>query len=243
MRPKESSARQRAYDFIQNKILSGAWAGGTVVSELALSREMGSSRTPIREAVRQLAGEGLLSQTSHGPMAVTNLTRVDIAEIYELREAIEVYAVSKAARFSLGTPVLDRLHGFLGECESLRVALEVERQPRLNEVQMSRFIQADLGFHTLLVHAAANQRMLKLIAETRLLIRIFSIRRDGHSAPQLLAIHQQHHAILLAVESGRGDEAKAILADHIRASCQERMEAYDHWERERALNSWSVDPA
>ena len=87
MRRKESSARQRAYDLIQKKILSGAWPGGAVVSELVLSREMGSSRTPILEAVRQLAGEGLLSHTSHGPMAVTNLTRVDIAKIYELREA------------------------------------------------------------------------------------------------------------------------------------------------------------
>ena len=56
---------------------------------------------------------------------------------------------------------------------------------------MSRFIQADLAFHTLLVHAATNQRMPKLMAETRLLIRIFSIRRHRHSASQLLAIHEQ----------------------------------------------------
>jgi DNA-binding GntR family transcriptional regulator len=238
MGSKESSARQRAYEFIQNKILTGVWPGGTVISELALAREMGSSRTPIREAVRQLAGEGFLEEAPNRTMAVAKLTRADIAEIYELREAIEVYAVGKAAKLTLGPPVIDRLRGFLNECDNLRIALEKSRRPRLNEDQMRRFIEADLGFHTLLLHAAANQRMLKVVSETRLLIRVFSIRRDGHSASQLCAIHHQHQAILAAVEAGRDEEAKQLLGDHIRASCQERMEAYDHWEREQALQSW-----
>lgn len=239
MQIQESSARQRAYEFIQDKILSGHWPGGTIVSELALSREMGSSRTPIREAVRQLAGEGFLEQAPNRTMAVAKLTRADIADIYELREALEVYAVGKTASSSLATPVIERLRGFLSECESLRLGLDKSRRSRLSQEQMSRFIQADLGFHTLLLHAAANQRMLKVVSETRLLIRIFSIRRDGHSAIQLRAIHDQHEAILSAVQGKRAGEAKALLGAHIRASCQERMEAYDHWERERALDSWS----
>jgi DNA-binding GntR family transcriptional regulator len=200
---------------------------------------MHSSRTPIREAVRQLAGEGYLEQAPNRTMAVAKLTRADIAEVYELREAIEVYAVGKAARFALGPPVIERLRGFLNECEALRVALNKSRRPRLNEDQMHRFIHADLGFHTLLLHAAANQRMLKLVSETRLLIRIFSIRRDGHSSSQLRAIQEQHQAILAAVEAGRGEEAKELLGQHIRASCLERMEAYDHWERESALSCYS----
>jgi DNA-binding GntR family transcriptional regulator len=237
MTSQESSARQRAYEYMQNKILTGAWPGGTVVSELKISRQLGSSRSPIREAVRQLAGEGFLEQAPNRTMAVAKLTRSDIAEIYELREAIEVYAVGKAARVALGPAVVDRLRGFLNECETMRIELERSGQPRLSETQMGRFIQTDLGFHTVLVHAAANQRMLKLVSETRLLIRIFSIPRDGHSSSQLQSIQCQHEAILAAVEAGRGDEAKALLGEHIRASCQERMEAYDHWERERALNN------
>ena len=79
--------------------------------------------------------------------------------------------------------------------------------------------------------------MLKLVAETRLLIQILSIRRDGHSAEQLRAINRQHAAILESVEAGRGEEAKAVLAEHIRGSGQERMEAYDYWERERVLTA------
>jgi DNA-binding GntR family transcriptional regulator len=77
--------------------------------------------------------------------------------------------------------------------------------------------------------------MLNLVSETRLLIQIFSIRRAGHSGEQLRQIHEQHLAILNAVVAGRGDEAKAILADHIRMSGQERMDAYDEWDREHSL--------
>jgi len=236
MHHKDSSARERAYEYIQGKILSGEWSGGTVLSELALSKEMAISRTPIREAVRQLAGEGFLEQAPNRVMAVASLTRADIADLYELREAIEVYAVGKAARFTLSDAHLERLRGFLKDSEALVADLDASGRGRLDEEQMQRFIHADLGFHTLLLHTAANRRMLKLVSETRLLIRIFSIRRDGHSADQLRAINRQHAAILEAVAAGRGDEAKNLLGEHIRVSGQERMEAYDHWERERVLN-------
>lgn len=234
----DSSARERAYAHIQGKILSGDWGGGFIVSELALSREMGISRTPIREAVRQLAGEGYLEQGPNRVMAVARLTRSDIRELFELREAIELFAARKAARTRMSCADVVRLRGFLAEAEGLREELETSGAAYLSEEQMQRFIQADIGFHTLLLHAAGNRRMLKLVLETRLLIRIFSIRRPGHCAEQLRAIHQQHSAILEEVLAGRGDEAGELLSAHIRASGQERMDAYDELERERALRGW-----
>jgi DNA-binding GntR family transcriptional regulator len=239
MERNNSSARQRAYEYIQGRILSGDWIGGTVISELALSRELTISRSPIREAVRQLAGEGFLEQAPNRVMAVATLTRADIADLYELREAIEVYAVGKAARFAVGGAHVERLRGFLSECDSLLLDLGKGGEGRLSDEQMQQFIRADLGFHTLLLHMAANRRMLKLVSETRLLIRFFSIPRPGHSAEQLREINRQHVAILEAVVAGRGEEAKTRLEEHIRVSGQERMEAYDHWERERALDGWS----
>src|SRR4051794_18424985 len=109
----EGSAREKAYSHIQRKILSGEWAGGSPVSELALSKEMGLSRTPIREAVRQLAGEGFLEQVAGRGIAVAQIRRSDIAELYELREAIEVFAVGKTARVGLSGSDVRRLEGFL----------------------------------------------------------------------------------------------------------------------------------
>src|SRR5215207_5835294 len=128
-RRDEASAREKAYSLIQRKILSGEWSGGTAVSELALSKEMGLSRTPIREAVRQLAGEGFLEEVSGRGMAVARIRRSDIAELYELREAIEVFAVGKAARIGLSNSDVRRLEGFLADCEKLRETLESNGRP------------------------------------------------------------------------------------------------------------------
>lgn len=235
----DSSARERAYDHILGRILGGEWPGGTIVSELALSKELGVSRTPVREAVRQLTGEGFLEESPNRGLAVATISRNDIAELYELREAIEVFAVGKAACVRLSASDRDRLQGILADIDALRESLEKSGEARLDVAAMQRFIQADLNFHTMLLHAAANRRMLKLVNETRLLIRIFSIHRGGHSAQQLRQIQDQHQAILNSVLLGHGDEAKEILSAHIRLSGQERMEAFDEWERERSLDQLS----
>ena len=92
------SIRERAYLHIQQLLLSGQLEAGSSVSELLLAKELGSSRTPIREAMNQLAAEGLLEQSPNGGMIVAQLGREDIIELYELREALEVYAVGKIAR-------------------------------------------------------------------------------------------------------------------------------------------------
>src|SRR6476646_9375274 len=97
-RGEDTSIRGRAYVRIQRKIASGELAAGTALSEVALAAELGASRTPIREAIAQLVAEGLLEQTPNRGAVVVQLKRHDIIELFELREALELYAVTKAAR-------------------------------------------------------------------------------------------------------------------------------------------------
>ena len=70
---------------------------------------------------------------------------------------------------------------------------------QLNADGMRRFIRMDLQFHTMLVRAAANSRILKAVADTRVLLNIFGIRRKGHDAAQLTQIHRYHSEILAAI--------------------------------------------
>ena len=97
------SMREVAYVHIQKKIASRALRAGSPVSEVPIARELGISRTPTREAVRQLVTEGLLEQVPGGGVVVVTLERRDIVEIYELRKALEVQAVEVAARRLAGT--------------------------------------------------------------------------------------------------------------------------------------------
>ncbi|MBV8817275.1 MAG: GntR family transcriptional regulator [Acidobacteriaceae bacterium] len=180
----------------QKKIASGELPPGSPISELALSKELGLSRTPIREAIGQLVSEGLLEQIPNRRAVVVKLSRRDITDLFELREALEVYAVGKASRLSLRPTDLERLQNRADEVLALQKELERTGSPALNAGGMHRFILADLAFHTLLMRLADNARILKLVNETRLLIRVFAMYRSGHTADELASIYKGHCDIL-----------------------------------------------
>lgn len=223
--------RKRAHKAIQDRILEGELSSGDPVSDLVLSRELGISRTPVREAISQLVAEGLLEQPANGGTIVTRLTRQDIVELYELREALETYAVRMAARRGLDAGDLASLEAICQEIAQMAGKLERGGQRRLDRAGMRRLISIDLMFHTLLLRAGGNRRIVKAVNGARLLIRIFSIRLEGHTAALLRSIAAAHRAIVEAVKAGNAEEAVRHLADHLRASRSERLEAFDSEER------------
>ena len=158
----DRSVRERAYLLIQQKIARGELPPGSAVSEIPLAQELGSSRTPIREALGQLVAEGLLEQTPNRGAVVVQLGRQDIIDLYELREALEVYAVGKVAARANSPQDLQRLQAFADQILTLRDELRESGRDKLDVKQMNRFITCDLGFHTLLLRIASNARILKV---------------------------------------------------------------------------------
>lgn len=225
----------KAYQLIQHKIATGQLRAGTLLSELALARELGSSRTPIREAAGQLLAEGLLELSPGGGLVVTQLTRQAIVDLYELREALEVFAVGRAARDGVRDADKERLESLLDETQVLLKELKSSGSVELNAEQMKRFSVADLGFHALLIRLAANARILKVVNDTRLMMRVFAIQRSGHRKDELERIHKHHRAILDAVLKRDPEGARRLLAEHIQASANERLEEFDRWERDNHL--------
>ncbi|HEX4748603.1 MAG TPA: GntR family transcriptional regulator [Bryobacteraceae bacterium] len=232
---KTGSIREKAYVLIQQKIARAELVPGVAVSEVSLAKELGSSRTPIREALGQLVAEGLLEQTPNRGAVVVQLKRQDIIDLYELREALEVYAVGKVAQRTNSDSEIERLKKLVSEIAELQSELERTAQPELSQRQMQRFIACDLGFHSLLVRMAANARILKLVNETRLLIRIFAIHRRGHNGAMLANIRSQHSEMIRAVSERNSQAAMQILSTHIQRSLQERLEDFDRWEHESAM--------
>jgi DNA-binding GntR family transcriptional regulator len=235
-----NSVRRRAYLLIQKKIASGELKAGTLLSELALATELGSSRTPIREAVGQLLAEGLLELSPGGGIIVTQLTRQAIQDLYELREALEVFAVGRVAKTGIRSSDRERLNHLLAETQVLLKEVKSSGAQELNAGQMKRFTLSDLSFHALLIRLAANTRILKVVNETRLMIRIFGIQRSGHKREELERIHRHHKDILQAVIDQDVDRARKLLSDHIQASAKERLDEFDLWERETQLAGLDV---
>jgi DNA-binding GntR family transcriptional regulator len=235
LQPRETSIRQKAYLHIQTLVTAGTLPAGASLSEVLLARELGSSRTPVREAMNQLAAEGLLETNANGGMTVARLTRSDIVELYELREALEVYAVSKASTFAVPPTDRDRLQYLIDVILKLADDLRKAGVAELGPAQMKRFLASDLAFHALLMNLANNSRMQKIVGDTRLLIRIFAIQRRGHDISQLEMIAASHQRILDALVEQRRADAVQALAKHIAASQHERLSEFDHWSRENEL--------
>lgn len=246
VRSRDGSLRRKAYEHIQQLILSGQLRSGAAVSEVALARKIGVSRTPVREAIGQLVAEGVLMQIPGRGAVVAKPSREDIIELYELREALEVYAVGKAARLPSHAADLEALRALCDQIHAMAEELRASGRARLDETQMRRFLFTDLEFHTRLLRMAGNQRIMKVVADTRLLTRIFSYRLEGHDPEALERIEQYHRGVLEAVASGDAPRAMELLGQHIRVSMQERLDTFDRTEREQEINrllpGWSHEP-
>ena len=229
------SSRERAYLYIQRRIVNGELRAGQPISELALAKELGISRTPVREALRELVAESILEQGPNGGVSVVKLTRQDIIDLYELRQALEMFAVGKTARQRLRQVDLDRLRSLTDATLTLKGELERSGGLELDEEQMNRFVAYDLGFHAHLMRMAANARILKVVNETRLMMRIFGMRRRGHTVSLLEDIHRRHSDIVDALAEQDYERATRAISEHIEISLQERLNDFDQWELETSL--------
>ena len=235
------SARERAYLFIQQKIAGRELAAGAAISEVALAAELGISRTPVHEAIRQLLGEGLLEEDSNGVIVVVRLSRQDFVELYELRSVLEAHAVSKIARRTLGGKDIERLQALSGEIKDLRNELVKSGKKILNDAQMRRFEIADIRFHTFLMSIAENAVALKVFNKVRYLIRAFAARHAGHNAEALARVHNEHTEMIRALADGDVEKAMRAISQHIQTSQKERMEEYSYWEREAIVRNQVSD--
>ena len=232
LKQPDGSMRERAYRHIQRKISSRELTAGAPVSELPIANELGISRTPTREAIRQLAAEGLLEEIPGRGAYVPRLSHSDIADLYDLREALELHAVRKLARQSIGSADLAKLQSVADEVLVLIRALEASGRAILNPEQMERFESSDIAFHMTLAHLAGNERILRILNQVRQVVRIFARRHAGHDRRSLEQIYQDHRDVLEAIVRHQSDEAAAVLARHIQNSRRERLDQYEQWERE-----------
>jgi len=235
------SARERIYNYVHELVSTGALPGGHVISELQLSRDLGTSRSPVREAIGQLIADGLLEQAPNRSAVVVDLSREDIIDLYEVREALEIYAVRKVAQRGLHPTNYAQLKGYLDHVQTMIRTMKTGGEAAMNADQMAEFASLDMKLHALLVMATQNIRMQKIVADTRVLVRIFAMRHSGHELTMLEKIHRQHVAIVQAVAKGRADEAAEVLSEHIRTSLQERLDEFDFWKRESALREHPLD--
>ena len=156
--------RQEVVEILREAIWQGTLRPGERLNEQWISREMGVSRPPLREAIRVLEQEGLVESQPRRGTFVTNLTGDDIMEIYVVRCALEATAAQMLAA-EAPEEVFDELEAHLDSA-------------RNKDLELFALIEHDLEFHRLLVHHAGNRRLTQMWEQLASQLRLALIRVD-----------------------------------------------------------------
>lgn len=187
---------------LRRAILAGEYAPGDRIRQEDLAEEYGASRVPVREALRTLEAEGLLTVVANTGAWVTRLTLADCEELYRIRERVEPLLLSLSAPL-LTTDDIDRLAGLAAEMET---ADDVETFLRLDrEFHLSSYAPAQTAVLGDLVTGLWNRTQHYRRAFTRV------FRSEGDRSA-----HLEHHLMVSALRRGDAEEVASILTTHIR---------------------------
>jgi DNA-binding GntR family transcriptional regulator len=200
-----SDAVELAYQAIRRAIIEGAYPAGARLPEEELSERIGVSRTPIRQALRQLEHQGHVELRPRRGAWVSSWTAEDIAEVYGVRAQLESYGAQIAA---LKIGGLELRH--LEECCLRMEALEDARQPGY----LDELGELNNDFHASLLRATGNRRLMTSLAsivETPLILRVYHSYGEARRREAL----RHHREILAAVSARDGEWAAATMRVHI----------------------------
>jgi len=220
---KRISRSSEAYSRLRERITTGQLAPGSVVSEAALAKDLGLSRTPIGEALRRLSHEGLVEQVPRYGTIVREVSSNELVELFEIREALEGMAASKAAE-RISSEALGELGSLCDSIESEVASATQACSQRLDGESLRRFLAADMAFHMLIIASAGNRRLTDLIENTRSISSMFNARRGEHSVERIRNANNAHRSIVEALSARDADAAQRLVVSHIRTSREQSLQ-------------------
>lgn len=206
--PPRIAAAELAYRTIRANIVSGALAEGERLTEERLSQELGLSRTPVREAIRQLILEGFVERQSGYTTRVARFPADEMEQVFHIRQMLESYAAERAARLATPEDI----------AELQRLSGEIARNtPPHSAEAFQRISEANEAFHRKIVEAARSQRLTALMSmafDVGMVVRTY--RR--YSEEELIRSARHHQEISEAIAARAPDWAAAAMRSHIRAA-------------------------
>ena len=206
------SVADLAYERIRGLVLSGELAPGTRLGQVELAERLGISRTPVREALRRLGGEGLVEGHSHRGFRVADLGLDAVLRRLEVRAILEPGIAALAAERRTGR-----------DLDLMRVAIADEEEAR-DGIEGH---DASRRFHIALARASGNEELVRVI-ESLWLVEVgrrLLFRRSAEPDWQRTDA-SEHREVLAAVHERRAADAERLMARHVRR-------AVHHWEPER----------
>lgn len=194
---------EQVYVRLRTEIREGRLAPGTLHSVSEVAAELGVSRTPVREAVLQLARSGLVALHRNRGFAVTVLEPADIVQIFQVRMALECSAIAQVAL----TPQPSTLRMMRAHWEAMRAAAEADDQ--------AAFMAADRDFHAAALAGCGNPRLAAMVDQVRDSVFSRGVSTSGGERTWCDLV-VEHRQILEAVEAQDPAGAARAMSEHLR---------------------------
>ncbi len=191
---------EQALEEVRRAIIEGRLPAGSLTSVRALSEALGISRTPVREALVDLAKTGMVSFERNRGVRINDSQGHDIREIFQLRRMIEIPAMLEAVPHFTTT----ERRALARELSAMRSHLDDE----------TRFMQHDRAFHLVPMEVLGNARMIAIFDSLRDQTRVRNLSTVGRSR-DLRAIVAEHKTIYDAVRRGHPREAAQAMERHL----------------------------
>lgn len=204
---RPASAADETYARLRQLLTTGDFQPGARLPEQDLSVRLGVSRTPLREALRRLQSDGLLTMTSRG-VIVSDPSRQDMLALYRYRAALEGLAAELAAeRMAAGEISPAQVQ----QLRDLRERVEQGRDAPMTAI-------ANLDLHRYIATLSGNAFVSDALSRVWDLISIASVRNIGEDSAWRGEIDDHHRQIVDAIAAGDGARASAIARRHVEAA-------------------------
>ncbi|MGW5106035.1 GntR family transcriptional regulator [Nocardia sp. NPDC004123] len=204
---EKTSLRQQALSVLRKAISTGQIPPGTHLVETEISERLQISRGTLREAMRQLQQEGLISAGPRGRLSVRHLDAKEIRDIFAVRAALESLAVRELCAQSDRTGIVESLRAAVREMES-RAGDDLENR-----------IEADLNFHRTMCRLSGNETLLHSWSSLEGSIRM-SIMYAGLERAIKNMDATRHNDIVDAIETGGAAKAAKTITAHMEAAAR-----------------------
>ena len=194
--------RDVVFNTLRQAIITGEFAPGERLMEIALANRLGVSRTPVREAIRKLELEGLVVMIPRKGADVAKITEKDLRDVLEVRSSLEELAAELAAE-RMNDEVKEKLEKALKEFEE---AIESDDNAAIAD--------SDVDFHDVIFEATGNARLIQIINNLREQMYRYRLEyvKDTEYHTVLL---NEHRELAKAMVEGRKEDARKIMKRHI----------------------------
>lgn len=223
---------EQTYEMLRSAILSGELAAGSRLIETQLAEQLQVSRTPIREALRLLQRDHLVTVDAQGAMRVALLSIEDAIQLYDCRIALEQLSVSAACRMATSE-----------QLEQIESTLQQAERAILNSAHSLtpyQLLHLDYQFHRLLAESSDNTWLVQILDQVFDKMSLLRLRTIEHN-PNVLEIRGEHRRILEAIRKRDALAAMQAIQYHLISSKDRVVEEIQALERQSSEASENVE--